>query len=1144
MSTLCLVWIVKLARGGFISVLCVLVSTFAFGQTPASDQESRPLELGKPFTSELHANEKHSYQLSLSSGQFVQVIVAQPGIDVVVTLLSEEGKTLLEVDNPNGIDEPEFVNWLAETTGNYRLEVRPTEKDASPGRYEIKIAALRIATEQDKKRVAAEVGFRQGESRFDEGKPDSFRLALRHFDTAASLFHDLGDRKQEASAHYQLGLARNRLEERRQALGHFQQAQHLRHELKDRWGEAAAWNNQGAIYNDLSEPRKAIDAFSEALQLRREVKDRQGEATTLNGLGVAYREVGERQKALQHYLLALQLRRDLKDRTGEAVTLNNLGVIYNDLGEVQKMLNIYAQALPLRQEPRGRAITLINMGHGYDNLGLPDEALNYYRQSLPLFRSVPDKLWEARTLNFIGLAHFSLGDYSAALDHFQQALPLYHEIKNRAGEASALSNLGLVYDSQKELRQSLQAYQQALTLAREAKNRQTEAYILSNLGVVYDQLGDKSKALNHQKHSLKLSREIGDPKITAKTLYGIARIEREQGKLKQARKQIEQTIAIVESLRTKLDSPELRAAYRASTAQYYDLYVDVLMRLHRQQPKNKFSAEALQVSERARGRSLIEMLTEAGADIRQGADPTLIERTQELQEKINDKTFKQVKLLSDKHTPEQSTAMAQELEKLAAELRDTQATIRRSSPRYAALTQPQPLTVAQLQQQMLDPKTLLLEYALGEERSYLWAVTTTTLHSFTLPKRTVIEAAARRYYESLTARNQDHPNETLQNKQARIANADAESRIAGMALSRLLLGPVAAQLGSKRLVIVSDGALQYVPFGALPECGMRIGECGLNSPAATPTNGRKRTDRSAQIRNPQSAFRNQPLVVNHELITLPSASTLVVLRRETAGRQAAAKIVAVIADPVFDNKDERVKTVSISAREKKQDNKSAAPATAAATTRLLLTKSAKASGVADADVRIPRLPDTRREAEAILALVNPAESRAAFDFAAHRSAALSDDLGQYRIVHFATHGFLNSANPALSGLVLSLVDEKGAAQNGFLLAPEIYNLKLSATELVVLSACQTGLGQEVRGEGVIGLTRGFMYAGAPRVVVSLWSVSDQATADLMKSFYEAMLSQGLRPAAALRAAQIALWKQPKWHTPYYWAAFGLQGEWR
>ncbi len=194
-------------------------------------------------------------------------------------------------------------------------------------------------------------------------------------------------------------------------------------------------------------------------------------------------------------------------------------------------------------------------------------------------------------------------------------------------------------------------------------------------------------------------------------------------------------------------------------------------------------------------------------------------------------------------------------------------------------------------------------------------------------------------------------------------------------------------------------------------------------------------------------------------------------------------------------------------------------------------------------MKFVRLPGTRQEAEQILALVPANERSHTFDFAATRAAVTSPNLSQYRIIHFATHGILNSVNPEFSGVVLSLVDAKGAPQNGFLRLNEIFNLNLPA-ELVVLSACQTGLGEQVRGEGVVGLTRGFMYAGAPRVVVSLWSVDDRATAELMTKFYTGMLKKGLKPAAALRAAQIEVWNQDKWKSPYYWAAFGLQGEWR
>lgn len=280
-----------------------------------------------------------------------------------------------------------------------------------------------------------------------------------------------------------------------------------------------------------------------------------------------------------------------------------------------------------------------------------------------------------------------------------------------------------------------------------------------------------------------------------------------------------------------------------------------------------------------------------------------------------------------------------------------------------------------------------------------------------------------------------------------------------------------------------------------------------------------------------------PLIVDHEIVSLPSASVLAVLRRGVAERPPAPKAVAVLADPVFQPDDERVTRPT--ARTEKPPAGSLNAARAASATVTDLERSARESGL----THLPRLPLSRLEAEQISALAPERQRRRALDFAANRVAATSAELSQYRIVHFATHSLLNSQHPALSGIVLSLVDEQGQPQDGFLRLHDIYNLKLNA-DLVVLSACQTALGKEVRGEGLMGLTRGFMYAGAPRVVASVWKVSDEATAELMKRFYHKLLRDDLRPAAALRAAQVSMWQENAWEAPYAWAGFLLQGDWR
>jgi len=356
-----------------------------------------------------------------------------------------------------------------------------------------------------------------------------------------------------------------------------------------------------------------------------------------------------------------------------------------------------------------------------------------------------------------------------------------------------------------------------------------------------------------------------------------------------------------------------------------------------------------------------------------------------------------------------------------------------------------------------------------------------------LPAREKIEAAAQSTVELLAARAAAPRGETPVQRRARVAQADADLAGAARRLSEMLFGSDAPAEAGKRLAIVPDGGLQRVPFAMLPIPGS-----------------------------------GEPIVTQHEVVTLPSISTVAILRRELEGRKPAAREVAVFADPLFDS----------GGRD------------AAGESRLLEHLAEQESAAPGAmKLNIPRLPWTLREADEILRSAGKSSSLRAVGVKASRAAALNGQLEQYRYVHFATHGYLDTERPSLSALVLAQVDEKKRPVDGFLRVDDIYNTRLNA-DLVVLSACQTGLGKEVRGEGVMGLTRAFMYAGAPRVIVSLWNVNDRATADLMGDLYRKMLREGKRPAEALREAQIELRKDSQWESPYYWAAFQLQGDWK
>jgi CHAT domain-containing protein len=336
----------------------------------------------------------------------------------------------------------------------------------------------------------------------------------------------------------------------------------------------------------------------------------------------------------------------------------------------------------------------------------------------------------------------------------------------------------------------------------------------------------------------------------------------------------------------------------------------------------------------------------------------------------------------------------------------------------------------------------------------------------------------------------------------------------------MILGPALAQLKDRRLIVVADGALRYVPFGALPK---------LDGHEARPV----------------------PMLVDHEIIILPSASALAVLRDETSDRPRPTRTLAVLADPVFSDADPRLdlsKQSPTAAPTNGDRIASALPSSPALADRSIDSGNAEwqlasIESVRSGAANLGRLPHTANEADRITRAVPDGDFVKHVGFDANREAALDPELSNYRIIHFATHAKFDETEPGLSGLIFSRFDDQGQARDGFVRLHDIYDLRLPA-ELVVLSACDTALGEEIEGEGIVGIVRGFMYAGSKRVVASLWQVADAATSELMNRFYVEMLTNGLAPSDALRRAQLHIMSQRKWHHPYYWAAFSFQGEWR
>jgi CHAT domain-containing protein/Tfp pilus assembly protein PilF len=1103
-----------------VATTAVLLASALAEPSVSAAAETLLLAPGSAVERALAPGETQVFAVALTTGRPYRIAAEQRGIDVVVEVRGPQGASLAAVDGPLERWGVEEILLRPAAEGLFRIEVRAEKKGVGSGRYEIRLDELAEATPAERERAAALAAVTTAGGILARHAPGGPEQALAAFQEAREHFRSAGDRRGDAEAVTAVAALSRQLGRREQAAALYREAASLWQELGlarremrawndlgltlwemsnnlpaadtalargldlartlgDEFGQADLRNNQCLILHARGQLRAALDCYGEPLALFRRLGEAREEATVLNNLGFAEYNLGEPQLSEVSYGEALSVRRAIGDRAGEAQTLNNLAVLSRSLGEVGSALDRYRAALEILatlDDRRLQATALNNLGVVYTSLGEAERARIYLTQALELRRKVEDRRGEIVTLNNLGWLESTTGAPDKAIPFHQQALELALATSDSRNEGLSRSFLGEAWSASGRLVAAVAELDRALALHRQAGDRYSEALALRRKGQAVAAAGRPAEALPLLDQALSLARAMGDRNGEAAALTARARTLRDTGQLDAARTEAEAAVAALESLRTGLSNPDLRASFLGSRREAYELHIDILMRLDAAHPGQGFDSAAFEASEQAHARTLLDFLRESGPEIRKGVEPALAARLRELERRLALKAERRQSLLGrgQADRPEVK-ALEIEIEQVTAELDTADAEIRKQNPRYAELTRPEAASTREIQA-LLDPETLLLEYSLGRERSYLWVLGAASLCAFVLPGREEIERAARAFHEAVSS----PPS----------SGAKGRSRI-GKDLAHMLLGPIAGQLGRHRLAIVADGALHYIPFDVLPE------------PAGV------------------------PLLHDHEVVVLPSASVLAAQRRELAHRPPAPRLAIVFADPVFNPDDPRI------ARSGRPAQEPTAPAPA----------SPYRGDEPVEKLRLGRLRFSRQEALGITSLSQPGNVATELDFAASRSAALSGQLRDYRYIHFATHGIFDTKRPELSGLVLSRLDVAGHPQEGFLGLRDLYDLDLAA-DLVVLSGCETALGKEIRGEGLLGLTRGFLYAGAPRVVASLWWIDDRATTMLMERLYRGLWVQGLRPAAALRQARLALTAGHRYRDPFYWGAFVLQGDWR
>ena len=876
---------------------------------------------------------------------------------------------------------------------------------------------------------------------------------------------------------------------------------------------------------------QALIQLRNALNLYTAAKNNSGIAATHNELGDLYMRQGQYQVALDNYQKALDgfLAFDPKKAAADAMVglgddkfnanlmLAKIGEVNFRLGKTAESRAAYSRMVVTKPESAASKV-----GRRFGGLSAITGGLSTGRVSVSAPTSAVTVALEAKKeldeyRNSIVYSSYQLGmgrlayesnDLEGAKKHFELAL-----------EAAGSSLAGIA------------------KLGQVRRFRAASRTSLGDIALRQGKLKDATKYYNDAKKGAQDDKRLDlmwpAQRGLGRSLWLQATQEKDPKKSMTLRESAvanyRESLATIETLRQgSLRADESRTTFLATIKDVFDeaasayaamaLLADPAAGAPLSGKSLEYASEAFRINEQSRARSLLDLLNETNAAITEGVPADLLKRKQENFDRQQDIADILTGInISTEEMKKKPAELDAELEQLQAEYEEIENQIRSASPRYATLTANNPLTLAEVQQNVLDDQTVLVEYALQAEESYLFAVSKGAVSLFKLPSRANVEKLATDLRAQLIPAKLQRRIVGIDvaeaNRGLGIASSAPEDAApfvaASNALYKAVLEPAAGMIGEKRLMVVADGALNYVPFEVL----LKSADAGDFSSLGY-------------------------LVKTNEVIYAPSASVVAAIKQQRT--KATGRAMLIIADPVFNSNDARAK-------------KGTAPAADAevrglgiqgALTDVAGTTTPAASGAPMEGLPLARLNGTRLEADEISKLAKAAGGQADvwLDLDANEDNVVTRDVSKYRIIHIATHGLLNAERPQFTGVVLSLVGNK--AHDGFVRTDEVFNLRLGSP-LVMLSACETGLGKEKRGEGVMGLTRAFMYAGAPTVGVSLWSVADKSTADLMTDFYKRLLTAGdnTTSSSALRGAQLAMISGKKYSAPFYWAPFVLVGDW-
>jgi tetratricopeptide (TPR) repeat protein len=952
---------------------------------------------------------------------------------------------------------------------------------------------------------------------------DQYQISLDYHQQALTIDREISNRRGEAGDLTNIGAVYANLGQYQIALDYYQKALIIDNEIGNQHGEGNDLHHIGNMYQDLGQYQTALEYLRKALKIRHEIKDKRGEGANLGNIGVVYKNLGQYQTALDYYQQALTINREVKNRHEEGNNLNNIGRVWQILGKYQTALDYHQQALTIYfkiRSRRGKRTSLGNIGDMYQDLGQYQIALDYHQQALTIDREIGNRLGEADDLTKIGMVYNNLGQYQIALDYYKKALAINREFKDRSSEGNTLNNIGTVYGGLGQYKTALDYYKQALTISRETNSRYTEGNALGNIGKVYQILGQYQTALDYQQQALTIHSKIGSNSLWI-IQCALAFTETKLNQYDVAIQHYEQSFKNIEKLRVGITEKEQKLSFVRDKLCVYDEFIALLQFLHSKYPKKGYDRKAIEIFEYKQGRIFLEEMGKSSARFFADLPKEILQSESKFNTQLAE-THKN--LVKERSKPGaglegevvQNQKLINKLEqrkqKLQTKLEVLQEDIKTNYPDYYTLKYPKPVNLEILQKKVLQPNELMLIYNVREEATDLWVVDKEHFALFTIP---LTEAQM----QQQVTKFRDVGIESMLSE----IKLTKERKLKDAALMRHLAGAVEENLPD--FVETSYALYQQLLPKAVREL---IAKAKPSTLYIVPTSALYSLPFESLVTEPDE---DEPhyLLQDYAIAYLSSASLLKTLRDAQHRRELTEREpLLAFADPVY------------------PQDKSCQELSQGDSIKGLRTR-AYQKLLGGEGACFPALPETADEVKAIAKLFKvklsnrPKPLNLQEDASVETVQLFNEDkeLDDFQYVLFSTHAILPDEVSYIKQPALVLSHPE---QNGYLKMADVFGLKMNA-DFVTLSACNTGRGDAIKGEGVRGLTRAFMYAGTPAVAVTLWSVESLASQQLGIHFFTQLKNK--QPLAkGLRQAKLAMLENDKSHSrhPYFWAGFVVFGD--